>query len=120
MTALCTGKSWLFDSTDAIDHALAARLCAACPVRDWCAAEAKRLRTSRPGAASGLVGTWAGRLYGANPRDWRNLEREDAMFTDEEAQLAHTAWNKGERNDRTRIGERVYQRRYKRSRRVVA
>ena len=110
MSALCVGKSWLFDSTDIRDHEQAAKLCAACPVREWCREQAAAL--SQP------VGTWAGVRYGATTLSSR-MAIEDAMFSDDDARAAHAAWFRGVRDDRTHIGERVYQRRVRRTRRAA-
>lgn len=111
---LCVGRWWLFDSTDSLDHDQAAKLCRACPVRQWCDERAAVLYANRSSGCRPLTGTWAGHLYGAPKQDPGRLAREEAMFTNDDARMAHTAWNRGERNDRTRIGERVYQRRVKR------
>jgi hypothetical protein len=40
----------------------------------------------------------------------QRLAIEDSMFTEDEAREAHAAWGRGIRDDRARIGERVYQR----------
>lgn len=112
MSALCVGKHWLFDSTDPIDHDQAAKLCAACPLLADCQIEASRLsREYRTSAYRPLTGTWGGRLYGTPGRAPRVTPREEQMFTEDDALQAHRDWGKGIRNDRARIGERVYQRR---------
>ena len=114
MSALCVGKSDLFDSTDPGHHEQARKLCADCPVSSWCAEQASMAlkaagsRAHRRGAV--LVGTWAGRLYGNGANDPARIAIEEGMFNPDEAREAHRAWSRGERDDRTRIGERVYQR----------
>lgn len=66
--ARCVGLSRLFDSLDQADHAEAKRRCEGCPATDACAAEAARIAAALPNGrcySNGLVGTWAGQLYGA-------------------------------------------------------
>ena len=116
----CAGKWELFDSTDPHDHLKARALCVGCPMRPECA---QLLETARNGAHKagptknyGPQGTWAGRLIGAGPHT--SIERaraEEAMFTVEELRAGHNAYNAGNRTDRTRMAERIYQR--KRARR---
>jgi hypothetical protein len=116
----CAGKWELFDSTDPHDHLKARALCVGCPMRVECA---QLLEVARAGAHKagptknyGPQGTWAGRLIGAGPHT--SIERaraEEAMFTVEELRAGHNAYNAGIRTDRTRMAERIYQR--KRARR---
>lgn len=120
-TALCVGKWELFDSTDIRDHDRAAKLCAACPVLHWCRTERVRaIAEQRKSGMYGIAGTWAGRLYGPTQINPGRIKTEDDMFTDDEARTAHAAWGRGVRNDRVRIGERVYQRRAKQRKKAVA
>lgn len=101
MTTPCAGQWVLFDATDPESHREARALCATCPQMLACAITAKEL--------SDKEGTWAGKLYG----DIGPLRRvrEDAAWTDMEAQVAHYNFNKGARDERTREGNRVYERR---------
>lgn len=107
--ARCVGQWDLFDSTAPADHIKAAALCATCPAlaaceqrRAWCEDDlASKVE---------LVGTWAGLLHGGRANELR-MYREDRMFNDDEARRAHTAWVRGDKTDRNRIGELVYQRR---------
>lgn len=122
---LCVGKHELFDSVDSLAHDQAAKLCRSCPALEWCKQRANELNTSgKTGSFRPLTGTWAATLYGANPGDDSRFATEEAMFTDDEARVAHAAWGRGVRdNDRVRVGERVYQRRAgkrKRERRAAA
>ena len=98
--APCAGKSALFDSIHAGDHLEARALCDTCPVVEWCASQRGRYGE----------GTWGGKLYGA-PANAMRMLREDQAFTDSEARAAHARFYNGERDSRTRVGERVYQRR---------
>lgn len=59
--AACIGQHALFESTEYADHVQARRICADCPVIDWC-------RTQIPPSSGYPQGTWAGRLYGTNAR----------------------------------------------------
>lgn len=118
--ALCIGQHDLFDSTDPADHEQAARLCAACPIAAACAqALAEAIASTK--AAGHPEGTWAGRLV-LNPRrdEQRRLggidraervEREEAMFTADEARRAHSAYCAGDRGEWARAGHRTYDRR---------
>jgi hypothetical protein len=108
----CAGKWELFDSTDIRDHEKAAQLCATCPAFEWCLEQrGKVIAQQRKSGKYGMAGTWAGRLYGQPQLTADRIRTEDEMFTDEDAKTAHRDWNRGLRNDRVRIGERVYQRR---------
>jgi hypothetical protein len=55
---------------------------------------------------------------GTTPRQHR-IETEDAMFDIDEARAAHARYVGGCREPRTVVGERVYQRRIKRARRIT-
>lgn len=121
MTPPCHGKSALFDSTDATSHLEAVALCHACPLIDECRdllADTRRLWGA--GENYGPRGTWAGEFIGkADPltlraRDPRRIAAEDAMFTTDSARVAHAAYQRGERDARTQMGERCYQRNRKR------
>lgn len=115
MSTPCYGQSRLFDSTEPADHRKARDICAGCPAAQFaaCHETAKTLRDKE--------GTWAGKLYG----DIGPLRRarEDARFSDQDAQLAHAAFNRGARDEETRAGNRVYERRKvaaRRARRAAA
>ena len=117
----CVGKWELFDSIDPFDHLRAADLCATCPMLDACNRRLEVARNNAHGNTKdyGPVGTWAGRLVGVGPKT--SVERaaaEEAMFTADELLSGHAAWNAGERDDRSRMAERIYQR--KRARRRYA
>lgn len=45
----------------------------------------------------------------------KRIKAEEDMFTEDEARVAHAAYVYGHRDDRTVVGERVYQRRKKRA-----
>lgn len=65
MSTPCAGKSELFDSTRADDHAEAKRLCRECPVINECAALLRDVQKAATGGPAGYpTGTWAGRLLG--------------------------------------------------------
>ena len=66
MTTPCVGKSDLFDSTDARDHAEAKALCEQCPALASCFAELTATRHT--GAYADPQGTWAGQLLVPNRR----------------------------------------------------
>lgn len=113
MSTPCAGQWVLFDSTEPADHHKARDLCATCPLLLQCAMTAKTMRDKE--------GTWAGKLYGdVGPL---RRAREDQGWTDMEARAARAAFNRGERDERTREGNRVYERRKvaaRRARRGVA
>lgn len=114
---LCVGKWELFDSRDPEDHVQASRICAACPVVDWCADLLAETAAAAHTKESGPQGTWAGELVSRGLKTARNPMRvaaEDAMFSFKQARTAHADWCRGDRSDRSRIGERVYQRKSKR------
>lgn len=112
----CAGKWWLFDSTDITDHKDAAALCDACPMFDACERLLAEELTHKY-SGGGPRGTWAGRLIRPKGHDIDarrppiNPDVEDAMFTDDEARAAQSAYMRGERTDRTIVGTRVYKRR---------
>ena len=116
--AACAGKWELFDSTDVLDHIEAKKICATCPIRSTC--DALYLDVAHASHPRGMPsGTWAGRLRGATSLDHcRNAEEQ--MFTDDEALAAHAAYVRGERDSRTVMGHRVWDRRYRRQRSRVA
>lgn len=66
--AACRGRWLLFDSTDERDHNLARSMCVTCPSFIECRTEVERIKAT-PGID--LVGTWAGELYGAKMRLFR-------------------------------------------------
>jgi hypothetical protein len=106
MTTPCSGLSWLFDSVHPADHLAARERCLPCPLREECLARADQWS----------VGTWGGVLFGAPGGSLRRL-REDQAFSDDDARDAHARFYLGQRDDRTRAGERVYQRRMARVKR---
>jgi hypothetical protein len=63
LSAACAGKDYRLwfaaPNIDPLAAAVAARVCASCPVQRDCAAEADRLRC----AGEPLYGTWAGHFY---------------------------------------------------------
>lgn len=124
MDIACAGKWELFDSTHPVDHEAARRICRTCPALDWCRQLAHQVnRAQRAYPNGGMQGTWGGRLYGASvtyTTARQRISSEEAMFTDDECRDAHAAWCRGMRDERTTIGERVYQRRQKRSGRAAA
>lgn len=67
----CAGEYELFDSTRRTNHAIAASLCADCPVFEAC----DRLRLELLEAKQILVGTRAGHLYGGNGKEVFPRER---------------------------------------------
>lgn len=109
----CVGHHELFDSTHWLDHRRAKAMCDNCPLVAACQ---QRLEDAFNLAEYGgkPEGTWAGQLIGAH-RNSRHLLVEESMFTDAEARAAHAAWARGERDHRSSIGERVYQRRIARN-----
>lgn len=66
--ARCAGRSWLFESLDKADHAVARKECLGdtvrgpCPAIDACRATLRDLQLSQWN--SGIHGTWAGHHYG--------------------------------------------------------
>lgn len=115
MTTPCTGKHELFDSRDPEDHHQARKLCASCPMVAECLDRLAAVRHDAHSEKYGPHGTWGGRLVGAWTSSPTRRASEDAMFTDAEARAAHSSWQRGDRSDRARLGERVYQRRAKRA-----
>jgi hypothetical protein len=66
--ALCRGRWELFDSIATADHIEARAICAECPALLACDAKAAEMLDTyygRKTPSGGLVGTWAGKLYGA-------------------------------------------------------
>ena len=115
--AKCVGLHWLFDSIHPLDHLEARELCLSCPALEWCQQQRDALREGgSTDARYSLSGTWAGQLYGAPP-DAVRLLREEQAFTEDEARQAHLRFFHGDRDDRTKVGERVYQRRIARNKR---
>lgn len=128
MSALppCAGLWRLFDSTDDADHERAAALCATCPMIDAC--RERRDLAARKVAGRGHPmfygprGTWAGELVRHNKSGSRRPEAvafEDGCYTADQARAAHAAYARGERDEWTITGERVYQRDRKRRNRLV-
>ena len=113
----CVGRADLFESTNPTDHLEALELCLACPVRDWCAQQRDAVRASMCSGVD-IEGTWAGEFYCSRrgsrraAADALRILREEQAYTDEDAKRAHArfVWV-GIRDDWTRVGERVYQRR---------
>lgn len=68
MSALCSGRWELFDSTNLADHRRAAAFCRVCPMRAQCKGLLREAQQTQiiAGAGNGPQGTWAGRLI--NPR----------------------------------------------------
>ena len=110
MSTPCYGQSALFDSTEQADHLKARALCATCPALRACATTAATMPDAE--------GTWAGKLRG-NIGALRRAA-EDASFTDMEALAAHNRFASGDRDELTRAGNRVYERRRKTRRRRAA
>jgi hypothetical protein len=111
------GKHVLFDSTHPACHVEARALCLECPMLALCR---DRLDAARKDALSGKdygpQGTWAGQLVGAGPRITAARARaEEAMFTGDELRAGHSAYVRGDRDERTRMAERIYQRKRVRS-----
>jgi hypothetical protein len=123
--AACAGQWELFDSTDPFDHQTAAAICETCPIRRDCdetLAKAKRAAHHEL-VRYGPTGTWAGQLVGGDGRNPYRLAAEEQMFTEDELRKAHRRHAAGLRDDRTVMGERVYQRkraRIKRDRKDAA
>lgn len=108
----CVGKSWLFDSTDPGCHVEAAKLCRACPMIQECRVLlAKAREASSQESGHGPQGTWAGEAVGKATTHAQRRANEEAMFTDEEALAASRGYKRGDRDDRSKIGARVYERR---------
>lgn len=126
----CAGRHDLFDSTDPEVHALAAQLCAGCPLIDAC-----RQRLADVIATGGYFGrpegTWAGELIvDHNARNQRRRERrgggpakvtrterlreEEERYSDAEAHSARCAALRGDTSEWALTGRRVYDRRAKR------
>ena len=122
--APCVGQHELFDSTSVEDHLRARALCRSCPFTQECSQTYRKLYKTaerRAGKDGVPVGTWGGLLRGTGP-DGQVTARmyaswEESMFTLEEARAAHAAYARGDRSDRARIGERVYQRQRARAQR---
>jgi hypothetical protein len=68
--ALCKGNWWLFDSTYWAEHQEAKQICARCPALLACDQLAQEMQApkSMTECGGGLVGTWAGKLYGARKK----------------------------------------------------
>lgn len=118
----CVGKHALFDSTEPDAHAEAAHLCAICPLIDACEQRLAEIQ-SDAGYYGHPEGTWAGGLV-TEPQQsearrlahWRKFEErasQDAAYTEAEARRAHSLYTSGVRNDWTRTGHLVYDRRRK-------
>ena len=59
----CTGRADLFGSLDKADHYIARRICADCPVIDWCRGELRKAQKMTTRWKDGAPeGTWAGVL----------------------------------------------------------
>lgn len=113
---LCVGQWRLFDSTHPADHLIAQAICAECPALAWCEQQRVKAAASSETTRPMLEGTWAGKLYGAPPNAVRIL-REEQEWSDADARKAHHAFcYLGLRDERTKTGERVYQRRSERKR----
>lgn len=115
--APCAGQHALFDSTNIEDHLRARVLCQSCPFVQACGETYRKLYKTaerRAGRSGTPVGTWGGLLRGTGPIEQVTARMrfawEESMFTMEEARAAHSAYARGERSDRVRYGERVYQR----------
>lgn len=113
----CAGRWDIFDSTNVDDHARAALLCEACPIITECrqrleAARLDSLTGQRAGIKYGPQGTWAGMPVGVTLSHVKQARRraEDRMFTADEVRAGHNAYQAGDRTERVRIAERVYQR----------
>lgn len=117
-TPPCAGRWELFDSIDHADHRRARALCGICPMRATCLAELEAAtEASHCGIKYGPRGTWAGLLVGLPRMSVQRARAEEEMFTEADARQAHARYAAGIRDDRTVIGERVYNRRKKRTRR---
>jgi hypothetical protein len=131
MTPPCRGQHALFDSTDVEDHLKARDICAACPLIDACRAEVADM-LANAGYYGHPEGTWAGELqlaghHGqtlvrrhAKQQRAERREREESLYTDEDARRAHAAYTRGDRGEWASVGHRVYQRRAKRGQLVAA
>lgn len=115
----CYGLGDLFESVELRHHHQAAALCAQCPATAWCESqriEAVRLATSHS-HHSAVVGTWAGRLYGAGVRsedvDDYAFERRFRPYSEAEIRQAHAAHGKGDRSVWAVLGHRLYDRQRK-------
>lgn len=117
--AACAGQWRLFDSTDPFDHQAAAAICRACPILDACTTRLKDAqRAARAhGQRWGPTGTWAGQLVGHDGYNPYRLAAEEQMFDEIELRRAHRSYAAGERDPRTVMGERVYQRKIARRKR---
>lgn len=115
-TPPCAGRWDLFDSTDRRVHEEAADLCATCPMQleCWDILQATQEASHVGGRPSG---TWAGQLIGGDTRAQQFAE-EDARFSVEEANAAHGRYQKGDRDDETKTGARVYERRRAKAARI--
>jgi hypothetical protein len=131
MTPPCRGQHALFDSTEVEDHLKAREICATCPLIGACRAEVTAI-LENAGYYGHPEGTWAGELqlaghhgqtlvrrYAKQKRAERR-EREEALYTDDDARRAHAAYTSGDRGEWASAGHRVYQRRSKKRQRVAA
>lgn len=113
----CAGLFYLFDSTELRDHRRARELCGTCPMIAACRKRLEQAATDTYGGSKyGPRGTWAGLLLGGPKTSHQRAQAEDLMFDEDEARKAHARYAAGERDARTVIGERVYNRRMKRER----
>jgi hypothetical protein len=64
--AACAGMSWLFESTNVIDHRAARQICQTCPILSACHEKLAREFTMHPPGSP--MGTWAGMLIGKRGR----------------------------------------------------
>lgn len=61
----CTGHGPIFDSTNVANGRVALRICATCPVIDWCKDRYEAVTAAAYDSNGGRpVGTWAGVFYG--------------------------------------------------------
>jgi hypothetical protein len=113
----CAGRWELFDSTYPADHIQARDMCRQCPMLADCRDQLEAARKdAHVGRDYGPQGTWAGQLVGAGPRVTAARARaEEAMFTGDELRAGHSAYVRGDRDERTRMAERIYQRKRVRS-----
>lgn len=120
----CAGQWKLFDSTDPVDHKEAVALCNGCPIITHCAQQLAESRAESCSPAYGPAGTWAGQLVGApaamrQAEDEKRRAAEDALFTEAEARNCALRWLRGEHNDYTKVGRRVYERRGRQARQAA-
>lgn len=121
--APCNGQGELFDSIDEHAHAVAAKLCATCPLIAACGLLLKKTAYEYGTGPHGVHGTWAGRLVGAGPvprgrklsaEHEDRIAREEETYGQEAAREAHNAYTAGDRSAWAVAGERTYKRRQRR------